>query len=121
HTAAESSFSNGICERNHAVVDEMVRKFISDNPQYKLSTALAWAVHAKNCMHIVGGYSPYQLVYGRNPNIPSVLSNQPPALERRSISKTFGKHLNALHKAREAFTQAESSERISRVLRHNIR
>ncbi|CAL4132571.1 unnamed protein product, partial [Meganyctiphanes norvegica] len=54
HTAAESPFSNGICERNHAVVDEMVRKIISDNPQYKLSTALAWAVHAKNCMHIVG-------------------------------------------------------------------
>ena len=58
HTAAESPFSNGICERNHAVVDEMVRKIVADKPKCRLSTALAWAVHAKNSLHMVGGYSP---------------------------------------------------------------
>ena len=26
HTAAASPFSNGLCERNHAVIDEMVKK-----------------------------------------------------------------------------------------------
>ena len=121
HTAAESPFSNGICERNHAVVDEMVRKIVADKPKCRLSTALAWAVHAKNSLHMVGGYSPYQLVFGRNPNLPTVLTNKPPALERTTISMVFGEHLNALHAAREAFTKAESSEKISRALKHNIR
>ena len=60
---------------------------------------------------MIGGYSPYQLVFGRNPNIPSVLNNKPPALEKSTISKVFGEHLSALHSAREAFTKAESSEK----------
>ena len=60
HTAADSPFSNGICERNHAVIDEMLMKIMADEPKCRLGTALAWAVHDKNSLHMVSGFSPSQ-------------------------------------------------------------
>ena len=121
NTAAESPFSNGICERNHAVIDEMVCKILADQPDLPLSTALAWAVHAKNNLQMVEGYSPYQLVFGRNPQLPSVCSDDPPALEGTTTSRVLAKHLNALHVGREAFIKAETSQKIRRALKHQIR
>ena len=121
NTAAYSPWQNGLCERNHAVVDEMVEKLLADTPAMPIEVALVWAVHAKNCLSMNYGYSSYQLVFGQNPNLPNVLTDNPPALEGTSISETFAKHLNALHAARRAFIETESSERIRRALRHRIR
>lgn len=121
HTAAESPFSNGLCERNHAIIDDMVRKILADHPNYSLSVALSWAVHAKNSLQMVEGFSPYQLVFGRNPTLPSVVNDELPALEGTTICANFAKHINALHSSRQAFIKAESEERIRRALRHNVR
>ena len=121
NTAAESPFSNGLCERNHAVIDDMVHKILADQPGCSLKIALSWAVHAKNTLHMVEGFSPYQLVFGRNPKLPSVLNDDPPALEGTTTCEVFAKHLNTLVSARKAFLQAESSNRIRRALKHNIR
>lgn len=44
-------------------------------------TALDWELMAKNSMHNVPGYSPYQLVFRQNPNLPTVLVDKPPAPE----------------------------------------
>ena len=121
HTAAYSPFSNGLCERNHAVIDEMVAKIMCDQPTCSLSVALAWAVNAKNCLQMVGGYSPYQLVFGRNPRLPCAINDNLPALEGVTSSDVLAKHLNASHSARKAFIAAETSEKIRRALRHNIR
>jgi hypothetical protein len=76
---------------------------------------------AKNTLHNVHGFSPYQLVFGRNPHLPSVLTDQAPALEGTIISSIIGKHIEALHSSRTAFTKSESSERIRRALRKQIR
>ena len=77
---------------------------------------------AKNCLHNVNGFNiSYQLVYGRNPNLPSVLTDMPPALEGTNISKYVTNHMEALHVSREVFFKAESSERIRRALRRQIR
>ena len=121
NTAANSPWQNGLCERNHAVVDDCVSKMLEDSPETPLEVALVWAINAKNALQMVYGYSPYQLVFGVNPNLPSVLVDKPPALEGTTISKMFASHLNTLHSARRAFMQAESSERIRRALRHQIR
>ena len=121
NTAAYSPWQNGICERNHAVVENCVEKILEDQPDLNLEVALLWAVNAKNSLSMVYGWSPYQLVFGANPNLPSVLTNKPPALENTTVSQKFAKHLNALHSGRRAFIQAESSERIRRALRHKIR
>ena len=120
-TAGYSPFSNGLCERNHAVVDLMLEKIIAGDSECKLENALAWAIHAKNCLEMSAGYSPYQLVFGRNPKLPSVLHDNPPALEGTTINSSFAEHLNNLFSARKAFVKAESSEKIRRALRYKVR
>ena len=120
-TAAYAPFSNGLCERNHAVIDEMVLKIIADQPNCPLQVALSWAVNSKNCLQMVSGYSPYQLVFGRNPRLPNVMDDSLPALEGTTISETLATHLNAKHSSRKGFMQAESSEKIRRALRHQVR
>ncbi|KAJ8381313.1 hypothetical protein SKAU_G00020910 [Synaphobranchus kaupii] len=84
-------------------------------------TALDWALMAKNSMHNVHGYSPYQLVFGQNPNLPSVLTDKPPALEGTSMSTWIAQHISALHATRRAFIEAKCSERIRRALRKQLR
>ena len=110
-TAAESPWSNGLCECHNAILSEILLK-IKEESACDLNTTLSWAIMAKNCLHNVNGCSPYQLVYGRNPNLPSVLTDKPPVLEGTSISKYVTNHMEALHVSREAFVKAESSERI---------
>ena len=77
-TAAESPWSNGVCERHNAVIGDMVTKIVAET-KCSLEIALAWAVNAKNSLHNVYGYSPNQLVFGRNPNLPSVINDKSPA------------------------------------------
>ncbi len=110
--AAYSPFSNDIHEHNHAVIDEMVTKIMTEQPELSLKVALAWAVNAKNGLQMVGGFSPYQLVFGRNPDLPCTLSDELPALEGITSSDIVVKHLNASHSSRKAFIATETSEKI---------
>ena len=119
-TAAFSPFQNGLCECNHAVIDNMLKKMINSCPGTLTEVLLAWANMAKNSLETWHGYSSYQLVFGINPKLPNILTNQPPALEGMSTSKVLVKHLNSLHAARRAFTETESDERIRRALRNKI-
>ena len=77
------------------------------------------AVFAKNCLlsHLVS--SPFQLVYGRSTRLPCVLDDELHALETPGGS--FPDHLKALQAAREAFTAAESSDRIKHALKAQTR
>ena len=74
--------------------------------------ALAWAVSVKNALQNSGGYSPNQLVFGTNTNMPTVLSAAPPALEPTTSSDIVRKNLEALHSARKNYIAAEASEKI---------
>ena len=121
HTAAESPWQNGICERNHAVVDLCLEKILEENPAISDKVALGWALNAKNSLQMWNGFSSYQLTFGKNPNLPSTMTDMLPALEGSTGSSTVAEHLNALHIARRAYVQAESSERIRRALRHKVR
>lgn len=121
NTAAESPWQNGICERNHAVVDRCLEKILADNPTVSLETALVWAINAKNCLQMWNGFSSYQLVFGQNPNLPNVMRDLPPALEGTTMNQVFAKHINTLHAARRAYIEAESSSKIRRALKHKIK
>ena len=68
-TAAESPWSNGVCERHNAVIGDMVTKMAAE-AKCPLEIALTWAINAKTSLHNVYGYSPNQLVFGMNPNLP---------------------------------------------------
>lgn len=119
-TAAESPWSNGVCERLNAVIGDIVRKIMADS-KCELEVALAWAVSARNVLTNFTGFSPNQLVFGHNPGLPNVFTNNPPALESASASEIVRNNLNALHLARQEFVKFESGERLARALRHNIR
>jgi len=56
-TAAESPWSNGICERQNAVIGDSVRKIMAD-AQCDLEVALAWAISARNALTNSSGFSP---------------------------------------------------------------
>ena len=120
-TAAESPWQNGICERNHAVVDRCLSKILEDDPKMNINTALAWAINAKNSLQMWNEFSSYQLVFGQNHNIPNTMCDKPPALEGKTTSATFAEHINALHSARRAYISAENSERVRRALRYKLR
>jgi hypothetical protein len=119
-TAAESPWSNGLCERHNGVLKESVLKTVEDS-KCTLETAVAWAVSSKNSLHGHNGYSPNTLVFGKNPNFPSVMTDKLPALTAENLSDTVENNLKAMRVAREGFIQAEASERIKRALSHNIR
>ena len=63
-TAAESPWSKGIVERRNATLGVSVQKII-DDLRCDLSLAVAWAVSAKNDLRNVHGFSPSQLVFGK--------------------------------------------------------
>lgn len=119
-TAGYSPWSNGLLERHNQTLTSILMK-IKFQQDCDWETALSWAVMAKNCLANCHGYSSYQLVYGRNPNLPSILTDAPPALEGVTSSRTVEKHISSLHKARQAFTEAESSKRLRRALRKQTR
>ena len=84
-TAAESPWSNGLIERHNAVLGMTVSKVMKD-VNCQLEVAVAWLVSARNYLKNVYGFSPDQLVFGRNPNYPNNFGNQLPVLERKASS-----------------------------------
>lgn len=119
-TAAESPWSNGIVERNNQTLANMMEKIIKDT-NCSLELALSWALNAKNSLQNVAGFSPFQLVLGKNPKLPAVLSDDLPALSMKPSSEVIQENLNAIHSARKAFIAIENDRKIKRALTHNVR
>ena len=80
-TAAESPWSNGLCERHNQVLGQMLEKTMAETG-CNLDIAVSWCINAKNSLHNVHGFSPFQLVFGRNPRLPGILVDRPPALDK---------------------------------------
>ena len=120
-TAAESPFQNGLCERVHSVTDRMLLKLEEENQKLDSQTLLCWANMARNSLQMWNGYSSHQLVFGRNPKLPGIMTDALPALEGITSSEIFAQHLNMLHKSRSAYIQTEADERIRRALRTKVR
>ena len=61
------------------------------------------------------------MVFGKNPNLPSALTDEPPALENVTSSQVVADHLNAISAARKAFLEAESFDKLKKALARKIR
>ena len=92
-----------------------------DDSKCDIDLAMHWSVAAKNSLLNVYGYSPNQLVFGKNPSLPSTHVNDLPAQTSTSTTEYITKTLQALHSARRAFIQQESSERLRRALSRKTR
>ena len=120
-TAANSPWQNGLCERNHQIVDMILLKLRAQFPRFRIEVLLKWANMAKNSMQMWNGYSSHMLVFGRNPDLPNIQHAEIPALDEATSSQVLEEHLRSLHAAREGFVESESSDRIRRALRGKIR
>ena len=119
-TAAESAWSNGLCEKHNGILNASVNKVMSSN-DCSLEVAIHWAVAAKNSLSNVYGFSPNILVFGRNPNYPSGFVNKPPANNLHCVNDYVAENLNAMYLARKAFIEQESAERLRRALNRKSR
>ena len=119
-TAAESPWSNGLVERHNLILGEMIVKTQADTG-CSLEMATMWSVTAHNSLTNVYGFTPFQLVFGRNPVLPSLQTDKPPALSEETSCEVIRNNLNAMHAARQAHIRNESSEKVRRALRHNVR
>ena len=117
-TAAESPRFNGIVEKQNGAIGNVMEKVMSD---VGCSLEIAWCISAKNSLLNSYGYSPNQLVFGYNPNFPSVMQNKPPSLEGVIASKLIALHVNALHLARKRFIESEADQKLCKALRHKAR
>ena len=120
-TGADSPWQNGLCEKNHALIDTILERLDEDYPDVDLPTKLAWAGMAKNSLQMTYGWSPNQLVFGQNPRLPNIISEGPPAWEDSTVSEKVAKHLNTLHGARKAFILSENSSRLKTALKSKVR
>ena len=122
-TAAESPWSNGLCEKTVGILKESLRKMREDEEVDSME-ALRWVVCARNCLMNNGGFSPNQLVFGKNPILPNLMgdeSSSPASREKGSEEKIVRDTLNALHKAREVFVKNESCNKIRVALNKKVR
>ena len=91
-TAAESHWSNELIEKHNKIIDQSVEKVMEDI-SCSLDVALPWVVSARNALQTVYGFSLNQLVMGKNPNFPIVMTVKPPALEGVIQSELIAKKL----------------------------
>ena len=117
-TPAESPSCNGITERHNGILGNMVVKTKNDTG-CNVATACSWASNAKNCLANHFGFSPHQLVFGYNPSVPSVLTdNHLPAHGGGDCeSDLVEKHLTARRVSRLKFLECESNYKLNRVIR----
>lgn len=119
--AGYAAWMNGLNERNHAVVDRCLAKIMFDNPKMNPNIALAWAATAKNSYPMHGGYSSFQLVFGKQPKLPDIMSDKLPALEGITTSESVAAHITAMYAGRKAFTEVLYDEKVRKALRHKVR
>ena len=119
-TGAESMWSNGVCKRYNGAIEECIIKTLEET-KCSFDVAVAWAVSAKNILNTVHGFSPNQLVFGKNPSLLSVALNKPPVLEGVTACDVVAENLNAMHAACKACIASESSEKLRRAQRHQVR
>ena len=62
-----------LCERYNAVLEDMLLKVTCDKST-SLDISLQWIINSKNSVPNIHGFLPYQLVFGKNPDLPSVLT-----------------------------------------------
>ena len=120
-TAADSPFQNGLCEKNHAIVDLILTKLAADYSRINANILLRWANMVKNSLQMWSGFSSNQLVLGFNPRLPSIMCDPLPSMNETTLSEVLATHLNIINDSRKAFIQSEAEKKIKIALRNRIR
>lgn len=87
-------------------------KLEDEHSEIDHETLLSWANMARNCLRMWNGFSSHELVFGTNPKLPGILTDQLPALDGTTASEKFANHLNARQASRRAFIESEANEKL---------
>ena len=118
-TPGQSSFQNGLRERMHAATDTMLLRLVEQTPEVSVNMLLCWAnLHG---VKLPTNVAWHQMVFEKNPGLPSIVIDGRPALDEATTSEILAKHLNALRSARKTFIESDADERIRRALRRKMR
>lgn len=106
-------------ERHNGILASMTEKIKADmNLGYEI--ALSWALQAKNSLMNIQGFSPNQLVFGKNPKVPQISTNKEGSLREKTPSTIVREMLNTLQKAREEYIAAENNNRLKRAIKCKV-
>ena len=97
-------WAHGVMEVRHHVVCSIMSRLRLEFTRAKVQTLFLMSMLAANCLHSNKGFSPFQLVRGRNPAMPALRDltlEEPPV---GSPAET----IDILHRAREIFLQVEA-------------
>ena len=119
-TAALTPNANGLCERQHAVVDRMMDKMITADPSLTPEIALCWSVYAANALEINEGISPFMIVFGTTPMHPTLTNFKPGNEEHLDVSETVSSNIRTMLKAREVFTSLEADRVLRQAMKQRI-
>jgi len=111
---------NGICERHNGTITSILRKRVSQNPK-DWSKYLHEATFAINTtVHSVTRFTPFFLVYGRNPNLPidNLLPTIPDCLDDNESRVAEKRLQTALPIANANTVEAQEKERAKHDSRH---
>lgn len=120
-TAAQAHFFDGIVKRFNVTLKTMLHRMRLDIPSSPFQELLDLSCLEKNSMGTHHGASPYQLMSGSTPRVPTALIDDSSALSKRRVPTDDALHqtLSALSTARLAHTQAEENQSLCRALSRN--
>jgi transposase InsO family protein len=120
-TGSYSPQQNSVNERNHGVTDIMVEKYRREDPNLTLQDAINKAAFAKNSLiHSQTGFSPFQLVFGRNPALQMTSESTTGGLENLSGNEMARSILYKQEQARIAMEIAENEMRLKIAARDRL-
>ena len=116
-TGAYSPWGNGKNERNHHTVDLMLEKIMDHDKTISFEEALAKAVYAKNTMININGFSPAQILAGKQPRMPGATNDNGPAQDEvETTSKTVFDHIQRMQNAKEAFIKVDVGKKLKKAM-----
>ena len=118
-TAAHSPWQNGTIERHHATCDYIFEKIMAENPKITPQEAVDQAAFAKNSETNQSGFSPLQLIMGKNPNFPG-LSEVTSASTNMDNSSRALRALQNIDEARVKYRKYDCDEKLKKVRSQRI-
>lgn len=113
---SHSPWSNGKCERRHAVIDLMMLKMMEDDKTLKVEKALKYALYSYNTKEGKHGISPQVAMCGKGSFIPGILDGNIATDSKIVGSEAVRVHFERINMARKALLEADSNKRIKEAL-----
>ena len=92
-----------------------------DDVKCSYDTASAWTISAQISLINQNGFSPSQILSGKSSNLPNIINETSPALEKVTTSADLALHIDTLHSAKEAFMKAQTLGKIKMALKKQTR